>query len=143
MDYSQILGTVITVIVIPTVLYIGKLLKTLIDAKITQISTTTTNETLQYYLSLIQDLADKAVTETQSLVDKCKEAAADGKLTEEEKNDIKEHAIRVLIAMLPTPKTTTGRNLLEVIGIDQNILDNLIDSSIEKAVADINKSKSQ
>jgi len=90
------------------------------------------NDKLQSYGDLLADLAEKAVkTVAQTTGDKLKLAAADGKLTDEEKTELKESAVDVLKAIAPDAA-------MKFMGKVNSDLDELLNTLIESAVHDRN-----
>jgi hypothetical protein len=83
-------------------------------------------------------LVSSAVASNMSFAEKYKELASDGKLTEEEQNELKGYAKKLVYDTLP-PCIKDG-SILEALG-GQDALDKLISGMIERALVDI-KAKS-
>lgn len=89
-------------------------------------------------LTQLDDIISSVVSKNQILSDEYKKANADGKLTAEEKESLKNTAIQSINELIPT--TITSDDILGMLG-GQEVLDKLISDGIEKSLIQIKKNK--
>ena len=108
-----------------------KYLKTLIEAKIAQVKTQTSNDLLSNIMDQISKVCDDVSASFDPIAEKIKAAASDGKLTEDEIADIQSSARDEATIILNDIFST---DTLKSVGITSNILEDLISNAIEASL---------
>jgi len=113
--------------------WVAKWLTAFIKAKMGEVQERTSNETLKKYLGLITESATNIVYSlNQTMVEELKSKSADGKLTKEEAEQIKEIAVKLLIS-------TLKEDALEFLTNTFDDAEEFLASLIEKIVVDAKK----
>lgn len=119
--FSVFLGLVISLI---------KFAKTLIDAKTAETLNGIKNANVKESLELAKDCVSTVVLElSQTVVDKLKEKAADGKLTEEEIAEVKKIALEKITSLMSENVYGT---ISEIFGNAENWINEKIESEVKK-----------
>jgi hypothetical protein len=135
-------SSLVTEIVLPVILafigivgvFIRNMLKKLSDYAMTKITDQTQATIVTNVLSQIDNIAAKAVASNMELAERYKKASEDGKLTEDEINELRAIAKTKINCLLP--KTITSEDVIALIG-GPAVLDALIKESIDKAVIEL------
>lgn len=150
MDYAeQIIQILVNYILIPVVLAIVPVILLKLETYIKSLilsytekanneSEAAINEIIVNALSQLETIVASAVSANMVFAEKFKEASIDGKLTEEEVNQLQTLAKTLIYDTLPV-SFKTG-NILEIIG-GQEALDKLIGAMVEKALIEIKAKK--
>lgn len=109
------------------------MLKKLIDTKTAELKAKNTNATLMTYIDLLKDITTNVIVSlNSSVVDDLKKASSDGKLTIEEAEEIKNKAIKKIVAQLSDDVVAT---LTIGVGDLNEYISNLIDKRVEDVKA--------
>lgn len=122
------IGPICVPLIVAIIGYLATIATKFINVKKNEIINKTTNENIQLYVNLASDTVINVVqTLNSTMVDELKKANADGKLTKEEIDEIKNLALTMVLTML-TDEVKEG--LSQVFGDLDTYLSSLIESTV-------------
>lgn len=144
MNMEQVMNAVVENILIPLALaaipiigfYIRKIILDIVEFVKEKSAESLQATIVTNALNQIDAIVESAVSSNNALAEQYKKANADGKLTDEEKTELKESATKLAMDILP--KTVTSKDVINLIGGNESLI-KIIESSIEKALLKIKK----